>query len=149
MLKQQINSTAPRKPDPTEKPRLEDYGLSQEVKDRLEKLQARICLTIWIISALFTYLLLILYRIGYFGASLRPYNSQLVSELVFCTFLFVLFGVMTIGVLSYVITRLYLRLANPTWQIRLRYEGELEVYHRNVSSDEDWLKSTDPPPKID
>jgi len=110
MLRQQINTAATRKPDPMGKPQLENYGLSQEMKDRLEKLQARICLAIWIITALITYLLLIFYWIGYFGATPRPYNSRLFAELVFCTFLFLLFGLMTIGILSYAVTRLYLRL---------------------------------------
>ncbi len=149
MPKQQIHTAAPRKPDPAEKPQLEEYGLSQGVKDRLEKRQARICLAIWTISALFIYLLLILYRIGYFSATLRPYNADLFSELFFFTFLFLLFGLMAIGIFSYVITRLYLRLTDPAWQILRRYERELDAYHSNVSSYEDWLKRTDPPPKID
>jgi len=147
MLRQQINTAATRKADPMGKPQLENYGLSQEVKDRLEKLQARICLAIWIVTALITYLLLIFYWIGYFGATPRPYNSRLFAELVFCTFLFLLFGLMTIGILSYTVTRLYLRLTNPAWRMLLRYERELDVYQRNVSSYEDWLKSTDPPPE--
>jgi len=130
-----------------EKPELENYGLSQEAKDRLEKLQARICLAIWIITALITYVLLIFYWIGYFGATPRPYNSRLFAELVFCTFLFLLFGLMTIGILSYAVTRLYLRLTNPTWRMLLRYERELDVYQHNVSRYEDWHKSTDPPPE--
>ncbi len=147
MLRQQINTAAPRNPDPMEKPELENYGLSQEAKDRLEKLQARICLAIWIITALITYVLLIFYWIGYFGATPRPYNSRLFAELVFCTFLFLLFGLMTIGILSYAVTRLYLRLTNPTWRMLLRYERELDVYQHNVSRYEDWHKSTDPPPE--
>jgi len=130
-----------------EKPELENYGLSQEAKDRLEKLQARICLAIWIITALITYVLLIFYWIGYFGATPRPYNSRLFAELVFCTFLFLLFGLMTIGILSYAVTRLYLRLTNPPWRMLLRYERELDVYQHNVSRYEDWHKSTDPPPE--
>jgi len=145
MLRQQINTAATRKPDPMGKPQLENYGLSQEMKDRLEKLQARICLAIWIITALITYLLLIFYWIGYFGATPRPYNSRLFAELVFCTFLFLLFGLMTIGILSYAVTRLYLRLTTPTWRMLLRYEKDLDVYQHNVSNYEDRLKSTDPP----
>ena len=138
MIEESIETAAPRKPDPEEEPRLEDYGLSKETGDKLAKLQVRTCLTIWVIMAFLTYILLILYTIGYFNASPQPPNPRLVSQLVFYTVLFLLFGLMSIGIFSYGITRLYLRVTNRSWQKLLQYEKEYEAYRRKVSIYEDW-----------